>query len=379
MTTDQPATILLFSWEPWGDMWYSKQHYAAELAKHHVVYFITPPYRWKIGDLFSGGITVRKTPENVRVVTYRNKLPLRLLPPFLAKVAIRRLARRLGALLGDGQNILWYFHPTTLVLQDEMVRKGTKRIYHVVDWYDNFAEDRACTGQADLVVAVNARIAERYGRINPRIMVVPHGISRAERTAPDVPATDGEDQGRPYLVLAGELSPDIDLELLIGIARKYPGCDLRIAGKLNPLPPGKEELRQQLLALPNVIHMGILHPQRELKGLIRKAKAGLIAYNFKPDPNYPADRTRTPLKTLTYLAQHLPVISSINCYIDTLEEKAIFKADDEAGFLALVEQALDGRLALRFDHGKVDEYLDGIEYGKLVRGILEKLDGMEAA
>ena len=46
-------TIFLFSNEPWSDMWYSKHHYAAELAKRHEVYFVNMPERWRPTDLFS--------------------------------------------------------------------------------------------------------------------------------------------------------------------------------------------------------------------------------------------------------------------------------------------------------------------------------------
>lgn len=378
MTANKPYTILLFSWEPWGDMWYSKQHYAAELAKSHDVYFISPPDRWKVGDLFSRSITIGNTPENVHLVTYRNRLPLRLMPSFLARTILAGTARRLAKLLRGEYNILWYFHPTLLVLQDEFSGRNTRWIYHVVDWYDNFAEDQPCAEKADLVIAVNPRIAERYRRMNLKVLEVPHGISRMERHADQAQATGQTGSERPYLVLAGELSADVNLQLLIDTALRFPECDLRIAGKLNPLPSEAERLRQQLLDLPNVVHMGILHPKRELKTLIRGAKAGLVTYGFKPDPNYPEDRTRTPLKTLTYLAQHVPVITTTNCHIEALDGKAIFRAHGADSFLGLVQQALNKELQPRLDTTAVDAYLDGIEYGKLTQVIMDRLQTLDA-
>lgn len=44
-------TTLPFTLEPWGDMWYSKHHYAAELSKCRIEYFISPPDKWCPTDL----------------------------------------------------------------------------------------------------------------------------------------------------------------------------------------------------------------------------------------------------------------------------------------------------------------------------------------
>ncbi|MFN3876464.1 MAG: hypothetical protein ACK4L7_11195, partial [Flavobacteriales bacterium] len=60
--------IVIFSLEPWGDMWYSKHHYAAQLAQDHDVFFVSLPDRWRWTDLFSRRAKVSRVPEGVQVV-----------------------------------------------------------------------------------------------------------------------------------------------------------------------------------------------------------------------------------------------------------------------------------------------------------------------
>ena len=51
--------IIIVSNEPWGDIWYSKHHYAYELNKTNQVLFIDPPRKWSFWNLFMQGISKR--------------------------------------------------------------------------------------------------------------------------------------------------------------------------------------------------------------------------------------------------------------------------------------------------------------------------------
>lgn len=354
-------TILVFSLEPWGDMWYSKQHYAAELAKDHLVYFISPPVRWQLCDLFSLNLKLRTTPEGVTVVDYRNNLPLRLLPLPIARWAIRQTARKLGRLLQSGETVLWCFHPTAIALQIALRRKNTQLIYHVVDPYENFSDDIPCAREADVVVIVNPRYKERYMPINPNTILIPHGVREMDRVRG---AREAYKQAKhPYAIMAGGITSRTDYALLQTMCERLPRLRLILAGQMEPLEPELERQRNALLALSNVQYAGVLHPN-QLQSLVGAAIVGLIAYGFDPVQG-------TPLKALNYLAQLRPVVSSINCRIPELEGKGIYHVENAENFIQRVTQAMDGTLQL--EEEVVNRYLDDRSYDKLVARILDSL------
>lgn len=366
-------TIFVFSLEPWGNMWYSKQHYAAELAKHHKVYFISPPDKWRFGDLFTRRLRLRSTPEGVTLVDYRNNLPLRALPAILARKVHRSAARKLSRLLAPGGNICWCFYPEPIALQPPLRTRSVQLIYHVVDPYGILNWDEPCARSADLVVAINKGFHAHYARINSRVLVVPHGVRKEDRSFDPKRTAGFRKQWEPYVLLAGGLNKYLNYSLLWNLASELPQVRLLLAGKLqlNGVPQCKA-----LLELPNVHHVGLLHPD-ELRNLIRGAQAGLIAYDFEPGPSRTDEPGRTPLKAIAYAAQHIPVISSINCHVPELEGKCIFKADDPLAFISLAKDALAGRI--HANPGAIDAYLDGITYDMLAHRILDALEHPESS
>ncbi|MFN3874368.1 MAG: hypothetical protein ACK4L7_00450, partial [Flavobacteriales bacterium] len=130
-------------------------------------------------------------------------------------------------------------------------------------------------------------------------------------------------------------------------------------------------LSDALFALPNVHYLGVL-PPNELRNLVRAASVCLLTYDFEPRLAEPAQAGRTPLKVLTYLAQHRPVVSTNNSYVPALEGKGFFKADDPEEFIRLVGEVLDGTRAV--DVAAVDRYLDSVDYARLAKSILSDLD-----
>lgn len=373
--SERKRTIFLFSMEPWGDMWYSKHHYAAQLAREHTVYFVSLPDRWRWTDLFSFGVRVRQVPEGVQVLEYRNNLPLRLLSGWLQRWILRANARKLARLMPDGEVLLWSFHPTELLHQPPLRRKGTKIIYHVVDPYQTLPYDRQFASQADLVVAINPWYLDHYGRINRHCILVPHGVRPADREHDDGQVEALRKLHGDYAVLATGINQFVNYPLLIALASRHPDLRLVVAGQMFPMEPELTALRERLFALPNVRYAGVLHPDR-LKDLIRGAKVGLLTYDFEPTRSVPASAGRTPLKVLTYLAQACPMVSTNNSYVPALEDRGHFKAEDEEHFLALVGEVLEGRRSV--DKLAVNAYLDSVTYERLSRRVLDALDAAGA-
>ena len=82
----QNNSILLISNEPWGDIWFSKHHYANELSANNDVYFIDPPKGWSLSSLFSNQLEIEVINERLKVVRYSNSLPIRFFPKVFTKI-----------------------------------------------------------------------------------------------------------------------------------------------------------------------------------------------------------------------------------------------------------------------------------------------------
>lgn len=367
-------TIFVFSLEPWGNMWYSKHHYAARLAKSHAVYFVSLPDRWRWTDLFSFSVKVRSVEEGVNVVEYRNNLPLRFLPRWLVGLVARLNALKLQRLLPNGEVLYWSFHPTSVLDHKTLRRPGSKTIYHVVDPYQSLPNDSAFAKRSDLVVAINPWYLEYYGKLNPNCMLIPHGVRTEDRAHNARAALALQQQWGRYMVLATGLSQHVNYALLYKVATHYPDVSLVVVGQLFDLKPAERALRDRLFALPNVRYDGVKHPD-DLKDLIKGAVVGLLTYDIEPTLETPISAGRTPLKVLTYLAQLCPVVSTNNSFINVLEGKGHFKAENEDHFVALVGDVLLGTRRVETD--TVNTYLDSVEYGKIIDRILLRLDASE--
>jgi len=357
-------------------MWYSKHHYAAQLAKTHTVFFVSPPTRWRLGDLISFGVKVHEVPEGVKVVEYRNNLPLSLLTKGLADRVAGMNARKLSKLAPSGDLVHWCFHPTQVVDQWIARAPGGLVIYHAVDPYHDVRHDSAFASACDLVVAVNPWYVERYKQLNANCLLVPHGVSGEDRRYDDAAVSDARERWGHYAILAASLSQSVNYTLLTKVAARYAHLRLVIAGQLFPLDEKTEAMRKSLLALPNVVYVGVKHPN-QLRNLIRGAALGLISYDVEPTLETPVKATRTPLKVLTYLSQLRPVVSTNNSYVPALETRGHFKAESEDHFVRLVGDVLDGSVTV--DRSAVDRYLDSVDYRTLIEGILRRLAEVAAS
>lgn len=368
--SDNHDPIFIFSLEPWGDMWYSKHHYAAFLARRHPVYFISIPDRWRWTDLFSLSAKVRTVKEGVHVVEYRNNLPLRLLPTPLAALVTRINAWKLRRLVSGPRLLLWCFYPATVAESPLLRRPGTKVVYHVVDPYQNLPNDSSFACNSDLVVAINPWYLDYYAGLNPACILVPHGVRSEDRTSGPAQASTYRELWGDYAVMAAGINYRTNYALLIEVARRYPTLRLVIIGQLFDLDPNMQQQRDTLFALPNVIYAGIKHPDL-LREIIRGARMGLVTYDFEKTRSVPVAGVGTPLKVITYLAQSCPTISTLNSYVPTLDGHGSFKAEDTEHFIQLVGDVLDGRR--KVDTQVVEAYLDSVDYARLTERILGHL------
>jgi len=322
-------------------------------------------------DLFSWRAHTWLSPEGVHVVSYRNTVP-RKAGAFVGRWGGHKILR----LRPDAHAVCWTFNPLALDECSAITQAGARCIYHVVDPYQSFPEDQRLARSADLIVTVNRWFLDYYAPFNEHRILVPHGVRAEDRKSdPEAVRKWQAEHGR-YALFAASLSDFTNYQVLIRAAERFHDLKFLVAGREFPLPSDMEAERNRLLSMPNVVYLGVKHPD-ELRDLVRGAAVGLLAYDFEVRRTVPLSGGRTPLKVLTYLAQHCPLVTTNNSYIPELEDKGCFKADDTEEFLRVMSDVLNGKLTV--DKAAVDHYLDGMDYGTLTERILGSLDEVSAA
>ena len=69
-------TILVTSNEPWGGLWFSKQHYANELSRENKVYFVNAPGKRNLHQLFKKKLEKKQISPSLMVLELNNYFPL---------------------------------------------------------------------------------------------------------------------------------------------------------------------------------------------------------------------------------------------------------------------------------------------------------------
>lgn len=357
--------IYVLSNEPWGDIWFSKHHYAHELSRMgHQVYFLDAPARWRPWHLFSFRMREQRLSEGLSVLRYENPLPMRLFP---------RLAGRLNDLLNSYklrlharsyQGLLWQFDPNRGVDWPAFGR-GFRRIYHVADPYMTHPNDRLLAQRADVVVCTSPKYLQHYQSLTDRpVVYVPHGISEEEFCLDAARVEELRARHGDYVLLAGTINQDVDLQLLRAVARR--GFRLLLVGKPEAVvaaqPPWAELLQE-----PGITYVGPVHA-KDLKHYIAASRVCITAYHFDLRKVL---GSRSPLKVLGYLAQGKPVVTSVDAEIPELEQVAIYRSHDQQGFLQTLERLFSQPAVAAPE--RVAGYLAQHRYPRLIASIFQKL------
>ena len=360
-------TIILTSNEPWGDIWYSKQHYANELAQiGHQVYFINSPLQWKIGNLLEWKIELRKIHDNLFVVDYKNIFPLKVFPRFFLYLNDLINTYRLKSVLKikPHETIFWQFDFQRFIKL--FFLRDVRRIYHVVDPYMHSDLDGKIAGEADLIVCTSKKYVPYYEDLGcKRVISVSHGVSNDEFLLDSEEVARIRKEFGKFAIFIGTLNDDVSFEILTRIAEK--GISLHILGKTLLSSEEKLEEWEKLKNHPNIHHHGVVSA-KELKNYIAVAQVGLVAYHFDLKKII---GSRSPLKILNYIAQKIPVVTSIDSEITDLEGGAIYRASDTDEFIEHVDRAM--RDDLKVEKESIDKYLESVSYKNLIDRIIEKI------
>ncbi|MBD0400827.1 hypothetical protein [Flammeovirga sp. EKP202] len=349
--------IFIISNEPWGDIWYSKHHYANELSKlNHQVYFINSPSYWTFSHLFDWSIKVNKVSENLYYVDYNNLLPVRIFKDVCRNINDFINCLKLSRISKKG--IFWQFDPTRFGNTNSLGR--FKKIYHVVDPYMKWSSDKQIAQSSDLIICTSKKYLSHYKGITKgeKVIYIPHGLSEDEKITDFDKVEQIKKKEGNYILLVGTINHDIDFSILEGLVEIF---KIIVLGK-EVITDNKWDI---LKKHPNLHYKGMIHAQ-ELKYYISASTLCITSYKFTLQSS---GGNRSPLKILNYLAQYKPIVVSTDSEIPTLEGKVIFKASSVEEFIQL---AIEKQTILDDDQRlQIDQYLMNHRYPKLIEQIFE--------
>ncbi|WP_044212792.1 hypothetical protein [Flammeovirga sp. OC4] len=355
-------TIFVISNEPWGDLWFSKQHYANELSKlGHSVYFVNAPKRWNIKHLLDWSVKVNKIKKNLHTIDFVNPFPIRFFSGFFLFLNDLINSYKLRSITKDEEIIFWQFDHNRFVRAPFL--KFKKKIYHIADPYMGAKNDVLIAKCADLIICTSDKYLRHYKEITKQqnVIYIPHGISEDEGVIDLSKVENYKSKYGNYVLFIGTINHDVDLGIFESIIKKY---KLLVIGKVLIPSSRWEELHKH----QNFIYLGIVHAQ-QLKDYIAGAFICITAYRFDLQKT---GANRSPLKILNYLRQYKSIIVSTDSELEELEGKVIFKARNYQHFLELISQH-KGEL---LNHHKVEinNYLEKHKYPKLIEQILQCLN-----
>jgi glycosyltransferase involved in cell wall biosynthesis len=314
------ALIVSLSNTYWGDVWRSRQHVMSRLARDSPVLFISPAPSLGEALRASGGVSRYRRPghhaaaPNLRVLVpvpiLRRYRPIAAVFKRIQCLQIERAVRRCA----NGRPIVLYlWHPDYEEFIDRLAPDVV--CFHLHDELSMYNERTDAgpdpellrvLGRADLVFTSSEALADRYRALN-NVHWIPNGVDFAAyerqtgRGEPD--PVDIAGIPRPRLGYIGSLRPQIDLPLLLEVARARPTYSLVFIGDVARPTQATPEY-QALAKLANVHFLDSKRPE-QLPAYLRALDVGLLPYRLDG-----AARYVYPLKMLEYLAAGLPVVST---------------------------------------------------------------------
>ena len=358
------TTIFIISNEPWGKIWFSKQHYANELTKlGYNVYFVNPVGPWRPIHLVSGKVGVQKSPEGIQILNYHNNLPVRVATKFITRINDWLNCRKIQRVIKGNKFIIWNFDPFRFAFISGF--KNVKKIYHVADPYIQLPLDDVLAKTSDLVVCISPKYLPHYTNRNKNVINVPHGISPEEQQVDKEEVKKIKNSYGKFSLIVGTLNSTVDPNIFESIANS--GFKLVIIGSENLKNQAHTTNWIRIKKNPNVIYLGPKHA-KELKNYIHAAEVCITAYKFNLKK---AVGTGSPLKILNYLAQYKPTVTSIDSEIPELANQGIYWGENSEAYMAFIKKGMDSKLLV--NKQRVKAYLSAHMYPQLIQKIVDHL------
>jgi glycosyltransferase involved in cell wall biosynthesis len=211
--------------------------------------------------------------------------------------------------------------------------------YHIDDEYTfsnkdqpNTAREMDLIRRVDQVIVHSPALFEKKGGVNRNTALIPNGVDFALFSRPHDEPADIAQIPHPRVGYVGVIKKQLDLDLLVRLARARPQCSFVLVGPVANVE-GKEQSLAALRQMRNVHFLGG-KPANDLPKYIQHFDVCLMCYEVN-------DYTRYiyPLKLNEYLASGRPTVSSP---IETVRgfAQVVTIAADEAQWLAAIDAGI---------------------------------------
>lgn len=302
--------ILLFSNEPWGDVWYSKHHYAIELAKNNIVFFINPSYKWRIKDLLRKN-SVNKINNNLYVLTCSNIFPFTSKSTILKRINEYYLSKKIKKTI-DLYNpnfyntIFWSFDPFRF--DNPSLFTPEHSLYLRMDNYSNVLE-KSLVSNVDCFVACSSFLLEKYKFFSNKSLLIDHAVQKHDYSIEDILKYEYKKNA----VLVANLNYRTDWEALKSIVLHFSNWTFNIIGPLDKESLSSNDFKnyKQIKNKDNITFWGA-KPYSFVTQKILESELCLCLY--KPD----IGGQLNSLKLIQYASFGKKILSSV-FYLDNKE------------------------------------------------------------
>ena len=349
--------ILVISHEKWGDVWYSKHHYANYLSKKNTVLFIESAQKIS----YSKKINIREVQKNLFVLKYHNIIPfsgkftiLNKINDFIISKKINKYLRRNN--LSHKKVFFWSFDLQRLVYPKYF--NPCVSLYHIMDSY-RMQSEKILAKNVDQILVVSKAFIDTFKEINKKIEYLPHAVP--ERNFEYLTEVD-----TLSFFLAGNLNYRVDFEAIYSIAKQYK-IEFHIVGPIDDSMLNENDL-EIINQLKNLDHVKFEGKQayNTIEKYIQKASVCFALY--KTDYFYSQINS---LKIMQYLNYGKPIVCS---FFKEYEDKSelVNMSKDNTNFIELVEEALEQH-SEHFIEKRL-EYAEAFSYPNIVKKIEHILD-----
>mgnify|MGYP001230995068 CR=1 FL=1 len=331
--------------ERWESISRTTRHNVLQrLARHFRVVWVEPPVYWR--EYRAGAALQAHSRRPFDPAPGLHVLPTDLMsarifrPAALARALERRRLRRAAALLrehGCRRIVLYIWRPEFASAVDLIPADAV--LYHIDDEYTFSKVDRpvppaeaALIRRADRVIVHSQTLLEKKGGINPNTHLIPNGVDFHAFSTPAPEPAALRDVPRPRIGYVGVIKQQLNLTLLLDLARRQPEWSFVFVGPVGAIGDQAVAL-SALQKLPNC-HFIDRQPPEALPGFVQHMDVCTLPYVVDGYTRY-----IYPLKLHEYLAAGRPVVAAP---IPALEQfrDVVTTAETAEQWISGIERAL---------------------------------------
>ena len=287
LTILKNKVVLLISPQPWGSLFISKNHYAVELAKSNIVYYLCPQPNVKTS---SKKVEIKSLEgiSNLYIIEHQLFFPFQLKFHFsrlfhlLMFIQTKRILKKINRNI----DIVWSFDLGNY-FPFAFFSKVRLKIFHPVDEPLNNEAILSAKG-ADVIFSVTYEILSKYQNYNLPSYFINHGVEASFIESSSF--FSQQDKLQIRVGFSGNLRrKDIDREILLTIINDNPNVQFDCWGDFanrNNLRDAEskttDDFINKLLSKRNVHLHGLLNPT-QLADAYHQVDAFLICYDVAKD------------------------------------------------------------------------------------------------